>query len=152
MIFSPFKTPKLRFYIGRIRHGTPYFYPRKSVKSKTKPGYLEFKPIKWFGIQIIRLGYKTKWTEWDFRFEWNPMISIVFCHMQICVWVVPKHYSYYWECYLAYKKAKRIYPNMSNTNLIKIARKKLPQIWKSKNETVDYWKLILKKKYLKPAK
>ncbi len=30
---SPFRRPKIRFYIGRRKIGTPYFLPRKWVKA-----------------------------------------------------------------------------------------------------------------------
>ncbi len=29
---GPFKRPKVKFYFGKLKHGTPYFYPRRWVK------------------------------------------------------------------------------------------------------------------------
>lgn len=29
---SPFKTPRLKFYLGKLAYGTPYFFPRRWVK------------------------------------------------------------------------------------------------------------------------
>lgn len=148
---SPFKRPKLVFYIGKIKHGTPYFLPRIWRKHKTKKGYLESIPVKWFDIKLLRLGYKIKWTEWDYRFEWNPMLSIVFCHIQLCIWITsPNSYinDHYWECVLAYQKAKRTLPKGSSiSEIIKFAREKHPQIWTNLDGvTTDYWDKILKTK------
>lgn len=105
---SPFVGLKLRFYFGEIKQGTPYFLPRKWVKSKTKDGYLNPVSIKHFGINIVGLGWKTKWDEYDFRFEWSPMISIVLFGKQFVIWFIPNigkkpYQESYWECWLAYK-------------------------------------------------
>ena len=43
---SPFKPFKLKWYIGRIAIGTPYFYPRIWKENKDKPGYLIAIPKK----------------------------------------------------------------------------------------------------------
>ena len=75
--FSPFKTPKIKFYIGKIKHGTPYFYPRKWINDKERPGFLKAVPKK-IGFDFVDLGWKTKWTETDYRFEWGPLWSFVF--------------------------------------------------------------------------
>lgn len=146
-IGNPLLTPSIKFYAGKIKHGTPYFLPRRWVKKKNKKG-LYAKPTTWFNFQVVNLGYKTKWNEWDYRFEWTPMISVVFCKLQFCIWIIPKYYDYYWECWLVYEKVKKLNPKLSKSECIKIAIKKLSQIWTDAagNET-DYWKLILKKKY-----
>lgn len=34
--FSPFKPPKIKFYVGKVAIGVPYFYPRKWVKATPK--------------------------------------------------------------------------------------------------------------------
>ena len=59
--FSPFKPLKPRFYVGKTAIGTPYFYPRRTVKSKTKPGWSEFVPKK-IGFDFVDLGWKTKYS------------------------------------------------------------------------------------------
>lgn len=33
---SPFKPFKLKWYIGKVAIGTPYFFPRKWIKNKDK--------------------------------------------------------------------------------------------------------------------
>lgn len=142
-IGNPLLTPSIKVYAGKIKHGTPYFLPRRWVKKKNKKG-LYAKPTTWFNFQVVNLGYKIKWDEWDYRFEWSPMISIVFCKLQFCIWIVPKHYSYYWECWLVYRKVKRLNPQLSQLECIKIAREKLPQMWKdAKGNKTDYWELLL---------
>lgn len=147
-IGNPLIPPSIKFYFGKIKQGTPYFLPRKWVKKKGKEN-LYPQPTKWFNFQIINLGYKLKWDEWDYRFEWSPMISIVFCKLQFCIWIVPKYRDSYWECWLAYKKVKKLNPEHSKLECIYIARKKLPQIWSDvKGNKKNYWKLILKKKYV----
>lgn len=143
-IGNPLLTPSVKVYAGKIKHGTPYFLPRRWFKKKTKDGFYA-KPTTWLNFQIVNLGYKTKWNDWDYRFEWPPMISIVFCKLQFCIWIVPKHYYFYWECWLAYKKAKRLFPHLSKSECIKKAREKLPQIWKDEDgNSTDYWELLLK--------
>jgi len=150
--FSPFKAPKIKFYFGKIRMGVPYFHPRKTVKSKTKPGYYEFKYIKWFGFNYTGLGYKTKWEPDDYRHEWNPIFSFVFIGLQFCILIVPDHDMHYWESWLYYNyntdKTK------SKKDRIIQCMEKFPNIWVSTNkdgskEEINYYKLILRKKYLK---
>ena len=125
---SPFKGLKLKWYFGKIQHGTPYFLPRKWVKwskddcikaikekqaifdkvDKLNPYTIDsFKnirkpvPIKYFGFQFTTLGWKTKWN--DYRFEWSPMISIVLFGKQICIWFMPNinldEYRIALDCY-----------------------------------------------------
>ena len=110
--FSPFKRPKLKWYIGRVKIGTPYFLPRRwknpshkearelalkkyrewGLKLLDNPklrsrSYQEFYdeimrckiavPRK-IGFDFVGLGWKTKWSSKDIRFEWSPLISFVF--------------------------------------------------------------------------
>ena len=74
VLFSPFKPFKLNWYCGRIAIGTPYFYPRRWVKGKPVP--------KKIGFDSVRLGWKTKWRDDDYRFEWAPIWSFVFFKWQ----------------------------------------------------------------------
>ena len=114
---SPFKGLRLKWYFGEIKHGTPYFLPRKWVKmtekdckealakdlanaekhgwSYTTDRTWEYyknhtKPvqIKYFGFNSCSLGYKTKWD--DYRFEWSPCYSLVIFGKQLFVCVLPK--------------------------------------------------------------
>jgi len=155
--WSPFKRLKIKWYIGKIAVGTPYFLPRRMVKSKTKPGYLEFKPRR-FGFDHTGLGWKTKWYDTDYRFEWSPQISFVFWRWQIVATIVPsigKKYrsgiDHYWQAWLYYEydtdKTK------SREERIEAARKAFPMastIYRKgqEDEVVYWWNVVLKEKYL----
>lgn len=155
--FSPFKRLKIKWYVGKIAVGTPYFLPRRTVKSKTKPGYLEFKPRR-FGFDHTRLGFKTKWTATDYRFEWSPILSFVFWRWQIAATVVPRlekeprlGLDQYWQAWLYYEyntdKTK------SPKERVAQARKEFPMmstIYRhgQESEEINWWDIVLKKKYL----
>ena len=112
---SPFVGLELKWYFGEIKHGTPYFLPRKWVKlskkectdklnekieyfnslSKKCPYTIDsFKniekpiPIKYFGFDYTSLGWKTKYG--DIRFEWSPSISLVIFGKQLFISIIPK--------------------------------------------------------------
>lgn len=82
---SPFKPFLPKLYIGRMTIGVPYFYSRKKV-----------------GFDFVGLGYKTKWSDTDYRFEWNPIWSFVFYKWQIALIFEPIECHYYWEAWLYY--------------------------------------------------
>lgn len=143
---SPFIPLKIKLYIGKIAIGTPYFYPRRMVKSKN--GGYTFVPKK-IGFDFVNLGWKTKWNETDYRFEWSPVWSFVFLKWQIALIFIAPHLDHYWECWLYYTrntdKAK------STKERIAQARKEFPCIWttryKGEEKEINYWDLILKKRY-----
>ena len=131
---SPFKRPKLKWYFGKVAIGTPYFYPRKII-----------------GFDFVRLGYKTKWHDTDYRLEWSPVWSFVFFKWQIAVTFIAPHTEHYWTCWLTYEN------NTDKTSpveeRIKIAKEINPETWTSsygdgKKETICYWDKVLKEKYL----
>jgi len=102
---------------------------------------------KKIGFDFVRLGWKTKYD--SYRHEWNPMISFVFFKWQIAIMMIPDHDSHYWESWLYYTRETK------GTTAEKIAqcRKEAPQTWTrhssdGKEETTDYYDLILKKKWL----
>lgn len=111
----------------------------------------EFAVPKKIGFDFVRLGWKTKWSETDYRFEWSPVFSFVFFGYQIAVTVVAPEMSHYWEAWLYYendtdkKKSKR--------ERIETCKKEFSltytvmQTGKDK-ETVNYYDSILRKKYL----
>ena len=116
---SPFKGLKLKWYFGEIKHGTPYFLPRKWVKCDLEDGleawdklgeysqnaYLRSqtqqewikkyakthtKPIQ---IKYFGVTFTTLgWkTKWDeYRFEWSPSISIILFGKQLFIEILPK--------------------------------------------------------------
>jgi len=147
---SPFKPPKIKWYIGKTAIGIPYFLPRKWVKSKTKPGYLESKPLR-VGFSSCGLGWKTKWSDTDFRHEWDPVMSFVFFGLQIACWVEPEHSSHYWEAWLCYElktdKTKSVKERLVQ------CKELFPSTWvvhedDEPEKTVCYYDLILKTKHL----
>lgn len=138
---SPFKPPIPKLYIGKVALGTPYFLPRiwdKNGKSKPKK----------IGFDIVGLGWKTKWTGTDYRFEWSPVWSFVFFKWQIAITFVAPEMHHYWECWLYYSNETK---GKTKDRLIQ-ARKEFPCVWISskngiKTETC-YWNVILKNKWL----
>jgi len=146
---SPFKPFKLKWYIGKIAIGTPYFYPRKWIQSKEKKNYLTPIPKK-IGFDFVELGWKTKWTNTDYRFEWSPLISFVFFKWQIAVIFQAPEKSNYWESWLYYEyntdKSK------SQKERIEQCQREFKQNWISykddKEIKINYYEFILKEKYL----
>ena len=144
---SPFKRPKLKWYIGEIAIGTPYFYPRKTVKDPDKPGWLKFVPKK-IGFDFVGLGYKIKWSSTDYRFEWAPLISFVFFKWQIAVIVTAPEQHHYWEAWLFYHRDTKGTPE----ERIKQCKEDFPLDYTvhrtgQEPEKINYYNLILKDKY-----
>lgn len=119
-----------------------------------KLSYLHAIPRK-IGFDFVSLGWKTKWTNTDYRFEWSPKISFVFFGYQICLTFVAPNFDHYWECWLYYNyntdKTK------SKEERIIECMKGYPCVWSSTNKdgiktTTNYYKTILKKRYLKYIK
>jgi hypothetical protein len=102
------------------------------------------------GFSYCGLGWKTKWTDTDFRYEWGPVLSFVFFGYQIALMIGHKHSSHYWESWLYYEKATD--KTKSKRERIEQCKKEFPQTWKvssmGKEEIVDYYQRILKTKYL----
>lgn len=147
---SPFKRPTLKLYVGKIAIGTPYFFPRRTVKDPDKPGWLKFVPKK-IGFDFVGLGYKTKWTDTDYRFEWGPLWSFVFFKWQIAVSFNVPDPHHYWVCWLTYMNDTN--EDLPTEERIKIAREINPEIWISnrgqgKKEKICYWDKVLKERYL----
>ncbi len=149
-MWSPYKPFKLEWYFGKVKIGTPYFLPRKWVKDPENPKYLKSVPKK-IGFDFVGLGWKTKWTNVDYRFEWPPVWSFVFFGYQIAVTVkAPEEFSY-WESWLYYEKNTD--KNKSKKERIEQCRKEFPLTYirysKEGEEKVDYYEKILKNRYLK---
>lgn len=148
---SPFKPFKLRFYFGKIAYGTPYFFPRRWVKSKNKSGYLTTIPKK-IGFDFVYLGWKTKWSIEDIRFEHGPLISFVFFKYQFCIFFNVPQMDSYWAAWLYYyyytdrKKSKeeRLKHCIEEFNITWIVFSK-----EKEGKKVNYYNEILRKKYLK---
>ena len=127
-------------------------YARK-IKSynelyEEKKNYL-YAVSKKIGFDFVGLGYKTKWSETDYRFEWSPMFSFVFFGYQIAVMFIVPDKSHYWEAWLYYEL---------NTDKTKSKKERIEQckkefslnctVWTQRVETkVNYYDTVLKTKY-----
>lgn len=144
---SPFIKPSIKIHIGKIRIGTPYFFPRRWVKSKTKPGYQTAIP-KRVGFDFVALGWKTKYD--DYRFEWAPIWSFVFFGLQIALIFKAPEQDHYWECWLYYRNDTD--KSLSTRDRIIQCVTNNPCIWTmtkdGENMVINYYSKILKKKYL----
>ena len=176
-LWSPFKPFRVSLYAGKLAIGTPYFFPRKTVKfteediqnamvkHRTNKNYVQhldsklydmyksyskFKPLK-VGFDWCSLGWKTKWTDTDFRHEWNPVFTFVFFGYQIALTVYSPHRSHYWEAWLYYEYATD--KTKSKRERVAQCRAEFNQTWTrskdGKDEVIDYYERILKPKYLK---
>lgn len=152
---SPFVGLELKWYFGEIKHGTPYFLPRKWVKCDNG-SYSKPIPIKYFGFDYTSLGWKTKYD--DIRFEWSPSISLVIFGKQLFISIIPKmrktpedaaiRVDIYWEAYLTYKY--RTDKTKSKHERLEQTMKEYSCIWGNNEKGyMDYYPLILKDKYIK---
>ena len=105
---------------------------------------------KRIGFNFVGLGYKTKWSDTDYRFEWCPIWSFVFWKWQIALtFAGPKNNatSNYWESWLYY------YYNTEGTIQERVAQCKKDYsqtytVWSGgEKSTVNYYDVILKNKY-----
>ena len=128
-------------------------YARK-IKSynelyEEKKNYL-YAVLKKIGFDFVGLGYKTKWSETDYRFEWSPMFSFVFFGYQIAVMFIVPDQSHYWKAWLYYEL---------NTDKTKSKKERIEQckkefslnctVYSQKVETkVNYYDTVLKAKYI----
>ena len=110
-------------------------------------------PLK-VGFSYCGLGWKTKWTNTDFRYEWPPVFSFVFFGYQIALTIGYEDAfacSHYWEAWLYYDRETD--KTKSKRERIAQCRKEFPQTWSihkgDTKETIDYYERILKPKYLK---
>lgn len=123
-------------------------------KEKLRYNYAVSKKI---GFDFVSLGYKTKWSETDYRFEWAPLLSFVCFGYQIAIMINAPEPHRYWEAWLyyEYQTDKRL-PKWLR---IRHCRENFPITWttyhKSKDnwetekvETIDYYTKILKPKYI----
>ena len=132
----------------------------KNPESKVKPSSLEElymhslnyrKTVpKKIGFDFVGLGWKTKWSETDLRFEWAPLVSFVFFKWQIAAIVRAPEEHHYWEAWLYYEIHTD--PKLSKKERVAQCRNDFPQTWKSykngEEEVIDYYERILRKKYL----
>lgn len=173
---SPFRPPRPRLYVGKVAIGTPYFLPRKWVKythddavkaateSMNDPKKITQSFDTWYnsyrrynkavpkkiGFDFVSMGWKTKWSDTDYRFEWSPVWSFVFFKRQIAITFIAPEMHHYWECWLFY--TRNTDKTKSVEERIAQCREEFPCIWSSTVEGVTtktcYWDQILKDKWL----
>lgn len=172
---SPFKPLKLEWYFGKVAKGVPYFLPRRwrkttireAIENATKSintinlnkrsfedwfkhhkRYTKAIPKK-IGFDFVNLGWKTKYG--SHRFEYSPVWSFVAFGYQVTLTFIAPELDHYWESFLAYHYETD--KKLSVRERLDDCIKKFPQTWTKhsgdKKETIDYWKLILKNKYIK---
>lgn len=104
---------------------------------------------KKIGFDVVSLGYKTKWSDTDFRFEWPPLISFVFFGYQIAAIIVAPEQEHYWEAWLYYDL--KTDPKKSKKERIKDCKTNFPLNYtittKSESKKVNYYDTILREKY-----
>ena len=104
---------------------------------------------KKIGFDFVGLGWKTKWTDIDYRFEYSPLISFVFFKWQIAITFVAFEMHHFWEMYLFYNRETK----GTIKERLEQAKKGFPCKWTSHNSdgtkiTTDYWDVCIKNKYL----
>lgn len=104
---------------------------------------------KKIGFDFVDLGWKIKWGDTDYRFEWSPLISFVFLKWQIAVMIIPEEQNHYWEAWLYYENDTD--KSKSKKERIEQCKKEFSLTYttsdgKSK-KTVDYYDKILKPRY-----
>ena len=111
----------------------------------------QFAVPKKIGFDFVPMRWKTKWTDTDYRFESGPIWSFVFFKWQVGLTFQVEEMHHYWECWLYYTYSTD--KTKSVEERIQEARKGFPCIWTTHRsgedeETICYWDVILKKKYL----
>ena len=105
---------------------------------------------KKIGFDFVSLGWKTKWSSTDYRFEHSPLISFVFFKWQIAVIFSAPEPHHYWASWLYYEHNTD--KSKSKRKRIEQCQKEFPQNWtqykNGNKETINYYKFILKEKYL----
>lgn len=101
---------------------------------------------KKIGFDFVGLGWKTKWSSKDIRFEWSPLISFVFFGLQIAIMIIPENQDRYWEAWIYYE----LYTDKTKSRKERIeqCKSEFPQTWtrsdgKTKT-TINYYDRILK--------
>lgn len=129
-------------YIRKIKSFEELFNEKKNHRFAV--------PLK-VGFSYCSLGWKTKWSDTDYRFEWNPVLSFVFFGYQIALQFYHPYDIHYWNCWLYYENNTD--KTKSKRERIAQCRKEYPEIWRSSKDGVDvltdYYELTLKPKYLK---
>jgi hypothetical protein len=110
----------------------------------------QFPSPKKIGFDFVGLGWKIKWTDTDFRFEYSPTWSFVFFGYQIAIIFHAPEQDHYWESWLYYELETD--KTKTRKERVHIMREFFSQTWATtidgKSTTIDYYSIILKKHYL----
>ena len=127
---------------------TPKTIPSIEELCEQKKNY-KFPIPKKIGFDFVSLGFKTKWTSTDYRFEWSPLVSFVFFKWQIAVMVIPEEQHHYWESWLYYENDTD--KTKSPRERIEQCKEEFPLTYTTSNgkekKTINYYDVILKDKY-----
>jgi hypothetical protein len=133
-----------------VKYGSPQTVPDYDTAYARAMRYT-YPKNKRIGIDFVELGWKTKWTDKDIRFEWAPIWSFVFFGYQIAItWNAPEQ-DHYWESWIYYEyhtdKTK------SKAERIEQCKTEFPNTWTRHGKDgipveINYYDLILRKKYL----
>ena len=107
---------------------------------------------KKIGFDFVGLGWKTKWSDTDYRFEWSPLISFVFFKWQIALMFIAPEKDHYWESWLYYENNTD--KSKSKEERIQVCIYEFPLKYTvskmgSEPESVNYYYKVLKEKYHK---
>ena len=116
-------------------------------KEKMRYSYAVSKKV---GFDFVGLRWKTKWTDTDYIFEYQPVWSLVFFGYQIAlVFNAPEPY-HYWTCWLYYNRNTD--KNKTTKERLVQAKEGFPCKWRNysngEDKLVCYWDIIIKKRYL----
>lgn len=104
---------------------------------------------KRIGFDFVGLGWKTKWSDTDYRFEWGPVWSFVFFKWQVALFFKVPEQHHYWEAWLYYHYNTR--KEKSKMTRIERCKKKFHLLYTvsdSEGErSVNYYDAVLKEKY-----
>ena len=101
------------------------------------------------GFDFVGLGWKTKWSDKDIRFEWSPLISFVLFKWQIALMIIPENQDRYWEAWLYWE----LYTDKTKSTRERVeqCKSEFSQTWTrsdGKTETtINYYDKILKSKW-----
>ncbi len=105
---------------------------------------------KKIGFDFVGLGWKIKWKDTDYRFEWSPLFSFVVFGYQLALIVSTPYPDHYWTSWLYYEKNTD--KTKSKKERIKQCIKEFPQKYRrysnNKEEIINYYDFILKEKYI----
>ena len=116
-----------------------------SYANHTKPVDLKI------GFSLCGLGYKLKWTDTDYRYEYGPVLSFVFFGYQIAIMIGHDHPDQYWCAWLYYENHTD--KRLSKEERIKECIKEFPLTYtvynKAGERSVNYYYEVLRPEYRK---